>query len=231
MHLPLTSTILLLLPLTSAARSHVHGHNHAHAHPNNNNPRGVTDKVKGLFGDPVAMINDLPPCMRLCASIGTFSAACLVDTDDPIEQQNSDYLACLCANGGAKWENGTRECFEPSVDDDDGSGKNKTTNIQLPSSGKECKLNKDYDEGKVTEVCKAVAEKPDKTNETATAILDMVDKDMWGEVEIKMKKLKEEKAGNATSSGAAAAAGGAGGARMVGGLVLVAAVGCAVALL
>ena len=234
MHLPFTSTLLLLLPLTTASHSHGHSHAHAHAHP-----RGVTDKVKGLFGDPAAMVNDLPLCTRRCAALAAFTLYCKDGEDgDPIETRNGIYIDCMCADGGQKWEDKTKKCFDNAREDGNNNNNGTTSAKKKKKEEKEegeegsrfaeCGAD-DYEPGKLLDVCKAVGEKPDKKNETATAVLKMMAQDLFGltDEELEQEGLGEGKKGK--TSGAAAL--GVGGVRMVAGVVLAAAVGWAVAML
>ena len=205
MHFP--TPLLLLLPLTTAK---------------------FTDTITGFFGDPVGLINSLPTCTRSCAA---FALSNVRDDSCPGKVSSSATnatLSCFCRDGGKTWENATQACFA-KIDKAVEEAKNKQDgdddDVEMLT---ECKG--EYQAGKVIDVCKAVGEidagDEEKRNETVEALMGM-SKEAWDGV---FKELEESINGTAKGSGAVRA-GGMGGMGGVGGMVLVVAVGCAVAML
>ncbi len=203
MQLTLTNTLLLLLPALTAATL---------SPPNS--ARGLTDKVKGLFGDPVAMVENFSPCMRECVREGYFELDCALEKN----------CGCGAAKGGdgkdstagQEWEDQTQKCF---------------TNKTVDGCGE-----KEYDQGKVLDLCKAIGD--DKNNATYGTVMRKIVFAVYedGNPDAKGKEAKGKDAkgaaGNGTEkSGAAGVVGQVGGLRRVATAVLVAAVGWAVAMI
>ena len=201
-----STPLLLLLPLTTAK---------------------FTDTITGFFGDPVGLINSLPTCTRSCAAFALSDvkkASCPGELSE--SSSTNDTLSCFCSDGGKTWENATQSCFadiDKAVEDNKNKGKGDDDEAL-----DECKG--EYKAGKMTDVCKAVGEidagDEKKRNETVEALTGMY-KEAW---EGLFKALDEAINGTAKGSGAARV-GGTGPVRGVGGLVLVVALGCAVAML
>ncbi len=201
-----STPLLFLLPLTTAK---------------------FTDTITGFFGDPVGLINSLPTCTRSCAA---FALSDVKKASCPgklsASSTTNDTLSCFCGDGGKTWENATQSCFA-EIDQAVEESKNKK-NGDDEEVLDECKG--EYKAGKMTDVCKAVegidAGDEKKRNETVEALNGMY-KEAWEGV---FKALGEAINGTAKGSGAAKV-GAKGGVSGVGGMVLVVALGCAVAML
>lgn len=172
--LTLTQTLLLLLPLTTPALAHGgidHGETRTTStsvpanpagtpipnlnpggidnDPDNTNPspyhrRDISDKFKSLFGDPAAMINSLSDCTATCAGAALEAIKCTPD----------DGTDCACKNGGKDWAEAAKSHFSKSK----------------PS---ECKDDDEkLEENALTEICKAVADKPDQKKDADRAVKD-----------------------------------------------------------
>lgn len=200
----LTHTLLLFLPAYVAATASYFPPASA---------RGLTDKIKGLFGNPVAMVEDLSPCMRECVRESYFELDCALEKNCGCAQDGGGKDAAAGAAAvGQLWEDETKKCFA-----------NKT----VEGCGE-----KEYDEGKVLDICKAIVE--DKNNATYGTVMRKIVFAVYedGNPGAKDKEGKGAAAGNGTEkSGAAAVVGQVGGLRGVASAVLVAAVGCAVAMI
>ncbi|KAK4040811.1 hypothetical protein C8A01DRAFT_15344 [Parachaetomium inaequale] len=210
----LAQTLLFLLPLATAAATTT-------TTPNDKvdvSPRGVTNAVKGFFGDPVAKVNELSACMTVCAFDPFFPDECAED---------AEAIDCFCnqkhkdgsdAAAGEAWNNNTKVCF------DDLATKERKWATRLG-----CKPD-GFEDGKIVDICGAVAGADlQKKNETGMALGGNFAKVMgWDEEE----GAEGKTTGNGTGkeSGAAAAAG-AGAVARITGAVLAAAVGYAVAML
>jgi hypothetical protein len=168
--LTLAQTLLLLLPLTTPALAH-NGIDHGNgptptttsslttAEPSpghvsledilagkNNKPnarRDIGDSFKSLFGDPAAMINSLSKCTTACGAASLEAIKCTAD----------DGTDCACKNGGQDWADAAKAHF--------GSSKPR-----------DCEDGDKLDEGALTKICKAVADKPDKKKDADRAVKD-----------------------------------------------------------
>ncbi|KAK3900574.1 hypothetical protein C8A05DRAFT_17133 [Staphylotrichum tortipilum] len=197
MQLALTHALLLLLPAVTAAANSPHA----------NAPRGLTDKVKGLFGNPVAMVEELSPCMRGCVREGFFELDCALEKNCGCSKEGDGAV-------GQVWEDETKKCF---------------ANTTIEGCGE-----KEYDEGKVLDICKAITE--DKNNATYGTVMRKIVFAVYddGKTAAKSKEGKGETAaaGNGTEkSGAGAVVGRVGGLQGVASAVLAVVVGCAVAMM
>ncbi|KAK4122056.1 hypothetical protein N657DRAFT_105278 [Parathielavia appendiculata] len=151
MQLTLAHT-LLLLPLTTATAS----------------TSTMTNILKRNVGDPDSMVSDLSkpkdsPCMALCG-LKRMPKACYTKSSRP--QIDID---CMCKSSatntapGQAWEDATKRCFsEPAS--------NGTS--QEPYDCLGC-VEKDYEEGKMLAICKALTEKPEKKNDTQEAMVEV----------------------------------------------------------
>lgn len=233
MHLPITQSVLLLLPLAAATVDNNNNNNNA----GNNNAaveRGLGDKVKGLFGDPASMVRDLPDCLMLYAAWGATDLDCKTD------------VGCACSAKGKAEDGGDGKSQSKRADGDADDNDDKSKAGQswadmtkgysqdipalAPSLG--C-TDKDFDEGKLLDICEAVGEKPDKLNETNTAWTERIDRLREMNKAVSEKETEGEDDNGTADGKSSAAAGGAGPGTVarLAGAMLAAVVGYAVAML
>ncbi|EAQ83562.1 predicted protein [Chaetomium globosum CBS 148.51] len=224
-------TLHLALPLLTAAT----------ATATTTTPRGITDKIKGAFGNADAMVRELSDCMVACAQTALFDLSAKKCSfgdggDDRIEVELVD---CLCqkddgngtaADPGQAWENGVQRCFAP-----DYLAKKAGRNAGFASF--DCRP-EGYEEGRMVEICGAIEGKSvEERNATLKVYAERA-----GAVEDEMWRIKGEKAGvvagggngspaEGKDSGAAGGAAGPGMVARVAGAALAAAVAYAVAML
>ncbi|KAH6615924.1 hypothetical protein B0J18DRAFT_493740 [Chaetomium sp. MPI-SDFR-AT-0129] len=214
MHL-IARSLLFLLPLAAAhtTTASTTSTNPSAVPTNKYASRGFTDKVKGAFGDPVALAKDLPPCMVNC--MYPIAIAIRLSDAEACSGKNTTIFDCLCmkpkegdGKPGALWGNTTQACLA----DTESAQSSKSELL------KSC-TEKDYDEGKVLDLCDAVmGESMDKQNETWVAFVDNLEAVKKGNV----KKDSEAGVQDGKVSGAVPAPGTLG---RVAGLLLVAGLG------
>ncbi|KAK3293007.1 uncharacterized protein B0H64DRAFT_375984 [Chaetomium fimeti] len=153
MHLSLLLTLPLLAAATTTSGSET----------TPKNPRGITDKIKGAFGDAPAMARELSDCMALCVEFGIYD----LDMDKcSLDNGAAGVMDCWCQDGdgdggegavGQALENGVRECFETIKE----GGRRAAMGCTLEG----------YEEGKMLGICGALeGESGEKKNETGQAI-------------------------------------------------------------
>jgi hypothetical protein len=162
-------TLLLSLPLLASATT-----------TSSNTPRGITDKVKGVFGDPNAIIREFSDCMTACSVLGLLNLQSC--------EEGTAKIDCYCqkrdgngteAAAGQAWEDGVRLCHEGMEEiareneagEGQGEGQGDTVRKRVTLSYIEtmgCRMG-DYDEGKILDVCGALEDKSaEEKNETST---------------------------------------------------------------
>ncbi|KAH6623373.1 hypothetical protein F5144DRAFT_583057 [Chaetomium tenue] len=222
------SFLLLTLPLLTAATTTT---------TTTHTPRGLTDKIKGAFGNADALIRELSECTIACAQTGLWDLnwdKC-VGADGKVRE----LVDCVCqkddgngtvADPGQAWENGVQRCFAP-----DYLAKKAERNAGFASLA--CRP-EGYEEGRMVEICGAIE---GKSVEERNATLEVY-AERARVVEEKMGEGKGQKAGVAVGggngsaadgkdSGAAGGAAGPGVVTRVAGAAFAAAVAYAVAML
>ncbi|KAL2135302.1 hypothetical protein VTI74DRAFT_9070 [Chaetomium olivicolor] len=153
----------------------------------------ATDKVKDLFGDPVAMANNLHLCQQF-AAVGMLGK---LDCYGGPQGKQID-VDCVCKDGGQKWEELAKT--EYAKFDKLLAAKEKEKGKGGAEFAEELECTEKYGEGKLTDICRAIAEKPEKKNETMDALSGAVSAFV-------RKKMKEDGVEKGAANSIAAAAG------------------------
>ncbi|KAH6847679.1 hypothetical protein B0I37DRAFT_415403 [Chaetomium sp. MPI-CAGE-AT-0009] len=188
------------------------------------NPRGITDKIKGAFGDASAMVRDLSDCMVACTELGTDG----LDVNK-CRGFGVSHMDCWCQDGDGKggdgpigqaWENGVRECFASKTGEES----------RLVEMG--CKPD-GYEEGRFLGICKALeGESDEERNETAVVVVQRIREIFrMDEGEEGEERKGAVVGGNGTADGQGSGAAGPGVAGRVAGAAFAAVVAYAVAML
>lgn len=218
-------TLLLTLPLLAAATTTTSNHN----------PRGITDKIKGAFGDADAIVRELSDCMVACSAYGLLDLNLRKCMNEP-GKPPLNTMDCYCqkddgngtaADAGQAWENGVKRCFDPESLKENNKDSKRFAALGCKPDG--------YDEGNFLKLCKALdGESAEKKNETAEALTQRTDEVVATIDGATGKKGAAVAGGNGTADGKDSGAAGAAGPGMVArvaGAALAGAVAYAVAML